>query len=195
MVKCIIYYIKGTLHHSFQLQPTSLKSIFAYSDVAWAGSPDTRHLSTCFCNFFGTNVVSWVAKKQHTISRSSKKSEYQALIAIVTEVYWSHFLLHDLRLPFHLLAEIFCDNLCATYITANPIQHAPTKHIEVNLHFINKWVTWGDIQVKFIPSKNQIADIFTKGLNSSKFLYFKSNLMWLWTLHKLQRDNRIIYLT
>lgn len=62
---------------------------------------------------------------------------------------------------------MFCDNVFATYLAVNPINHARAKHLEADLHFIRERVSWGDISVKFIPSSDQLANILTKGLVSS----------------------------
>ena len=70
----------------------------------------------------------------------------------------------------------FCDNISATYLATNPINHACTKHLEVDLHFVHERVQWGDILVRHVSTQHQIADIFTKGLLSHSFCSLKNNL-------------------
>jgi hypothetical protein len=72
---------------------------------------------------------------------------------------------------------LWCDNVSALALASNPIYHARTKHIEVDYHFVHENVVNRDIVVKFISTGDQIADIFTKGLSSSRFAYLLSKLM------------------
>ena len=69
-----------------------------------------------------------------------------------------------------------CDNLDATYLSANPVFHARTKHIEIDFHFVRERVANKQLEIRFIPSKNQLADGFTKALPVKSFEEFKRNL-------------------
>jgi len=66
--------------------------------------------------------------------------------------------------------------LGATYLSANPIFHAHTKHVEVDYHFVHDRVTKNDIQIRFIPSKDQLANVLTKTLPHSTFASLQSKL-------------------
>ena len=76
-------------------------------------------------------------------------------------------------------STIWCDNLGVTYLSANPTFHAHTKHVEVDYHFVRDRVAKKDIQIHFIPSHDQLADVFTKPLPTAPFTTF---------LFKLQVD-------
>ncbi|KAL8097891.1 hypothetical protein AgCh_030852 [Apium graveolens] len=76
------------------------------------------------------------------------------------------------RLP----VPIFCDNTSAIAITENPVQHSRTKHIDIKYHFIREHVMKGTVELHFVPSEKQIADIFTKPLNESTFTRLVSEL-------------------
>ena len=71
---------------------------------------------------------------------------------------------------------LWCDNLGATYLSANPVFHARTKHIEIDFHFVRERVVNKQLDIRFIPSKNQLADGFTKALPGRSFEEFKHNL-------------------
>ena len=119
---------------------------------------------------------SWKSGKQRTVARSSTEAEYKALADGTVEVLWLRYLLSDLCISPSSATTIWCDNLGATYLSANPIFHARTKHVEVDYHFVRDRVTKKEIQIRFIPSKDQLADILTKPLASSIFISLRSKL-------------------
>jgi histone deacetylase 1/2 len=71
---------------------------------------------------------------------------------------------------------MWCDNIGANYLSANPIFHAGTKHIEIDLHFVRERVANKQLEIRFIPSRDQVADGFTKALPTRQFEEFKYNL-------------------
>ena len=72
--------------------------------------------------------------------------------------------------------SIKCDNTSAINISKNPIQHSRTKHIEIRHHFIRNHVQNENIVLEFVPTKDQLADIFTKPLNGDRFEQIRSEL-------------------
>jgi hypothetical protein len=70
----------------------------------------------------------------------------------------------------------WCDNLGATFLTGNPVFHARTKHIEIDFHFVREKVSAGALKVRFISTRDQIADIFTKALGKETFDRMKYGL-------------------
>ena len=85
-------------------------------------------------------------------------------------------LLYDLGIILPIPIRLYCDNISATYMSANPIHHDHNKHIPVDYHSVRERVAGADLIVCYIPPSLQIADIFTKGLSSKQFLFLKSNL-------------------
>ena len=61
-------------------------------------------------------------------------------------------------------------------MSANPVQHRRTKHIELDIHFVREKVALGDVRVLHVPSTSQFEDIFTKGLTTALFREFRSSL-------------------
>jgi hypothetical protein len=88
----------------------------------------------------GSNLISWNAKKQATVSRSSTKAEYKSLANATIEVMWVQTLLAELGVSQAKAAVLWCDNIGATYLSANLVFHARTKHIEVDYHFVQERV-------------------------------------------------------
>jgi hypothetical protein len=89
---------------------------------------------------------------------------------------WTSSLLAELGVTQQRVHILWCDNLGVTYLTANPIFHAQRKHIEIDFHFVRERVAEGALQVKFISSSDQLADIFTKSATRQMLDQFKSYL-------------------
>jgi hypothetical protein len=170
-----IRYIKGTLDLGTTITPSST-ALVAYSDADWAGCPDTRRSTSGFCVFLGDNLISWSSKRQQTVSRSNAEAEYRAVAHVVAESCWIRNLLQELHRPLDRSTVVYCDNVSAVYLSANPVQHRRTKHIEIDIHFVHDKVQVGDVRVLHIPTASQYADIFTKGLPTAAFVEFRSNL-------------------
>nr|GEU95449.1 ribonuclease H-like domain-containing protein [Tanacetum cinerariifolium] len=151
-LKRILWYVRGTVDFGLQLYASATTSLVGYTDADWAGCPSTRHSTSGYCVFLGDNLLSWSSKRQHTISRSSAEAEYRGV------------------------GLVYCDNVSAVYLSANPVQHQRTKHIEIDIHFIRDMVQTGHIRVLHVPSRYQYADIFTKGLLTALFENFRSSL-------------------
>jgi hypothetical protein len=121
--------------------------------------------------------VSWSAKKQAVVSRSSTEAEYRSLAVTTAELFWLRMLFKEISIPLTMAPVLWCDNLSALALASNPVFHARTKHIEVDYHFVREKVLNRDIIVKFISTHDQVADVFTKGLSSARFLFLKSKMM------------------
>lgn len=124
-------------------------------------------------------MVLWSSKKQPTISRSSAEAEYKALAVTSAEMLWISYLLTELGVSLSSPSTLFCDNTSAGSLAVNPVFHARTKHIENDYHSICNLVESGFLQVSYVPSQHQVADIMTKGLGVAQFTQLASKLMSL----------------
>jgi len=176
VVKCILCYLKGTSDYGIQLSRGSSLSLHGFTNADWAGSVDDRKSTNGYIFFLGTTLVSWKSRKQHNVARSSTEVKYKALVNGIAEVLWLRYLLTNLCFSPNYITTIWCDNLGVTYLSANLIFHTWTKHVEVDYHFVRDWVAKKEIQIRFISSKDQLADVLTKSLSYSTFALFRSKL-------------------
>ena len=120
--------------------------------------------------------VSWFVKQQATLSRSSAEVEYRGITNVVSKSFWLRNLLLELHCRIQKATLIYCDNVSALYLLGNLVQHQRTKHIKMDIHFVREKVVRGEVRVLPVPSRYQIADIFTKGLPLVLFENFRNNL-------------------
>ncbi|XP_021750246.1 uncharacterized protein LOC110715933 [Chenopodium quinoa] len=163
-LKRILRHIQGTTDFGLHLYKSSVSSILSYTDADWGGCPDTRRSTSGYCVLLGDNLISWSSKRQSTLSKSSAEVEYKGVANVISESCWVRNLLLELRCPISKATLVYCDNVSAIYILSNPVQHQRTKYIEMDIHFVCEKVQWGEVRVLHVPSRYQIADIFTKGL-------------------------------
>ena len=155
--KRIMRYLKGTKECGIIYSRGDL-TLKAFCDADWAGDPNDRRSTTSLVVFIGSNPISWSSKKQQTVSRSSTEAEYQALSTTATELDW----IQDFEFSANhniIITCVICDNLSAIALSFNPVQHQRTKHIEIDVHFVRERVASNKLQVQFVSSKEQFADI------------------------------------
>ncbi|PKA64299.1 Retrovirus-related Pol polyprotein from transposon TNT 1-94 [Apostasia shenzhenica] len=189
-VKCILRYLKSTILYGLTIHHHTPFTFHAFSDADWGGSPEDRRSTGGFAIFLGKNLVSWTSKKQPTVSRSSTEVEYKAIANANAELIWLQSLLIELQIPTNGTPTLWCDNIGATYLTANPIFHARTKHIEIDFHFVRERVATNQLKVSYISTKDQVADIFTKPLSRQRFELLRTNLGIVSPTPRLRGSNK-----
>lgn len=152
LLKRILRYLRGTTAYGVNINKNSTLVVSAFSDADWAGCKDTRRSTTGFCTYLGSNAVSWSAKRQSTVSRSSTEAEYRALAETSAELTWLASLLRDIGIPQTGPAVLYCDNLSAVHLTVNPAFHARSKHFETDWHYTRERVALGFIETRHIPA-------------------------------------------
>lgn len=139
-VKMISRYLRGTLDYGPHMKRSSRLNVTALCDADEASDPDDKRSTSGYCVYLGPNLISWCSKKQHTISRSSTEAEYRSLANDVAEITWVTSLLGKLHIVVSSLPVVWCDNLSTVQLSANPVLHAQTKHMEFDLCFVREKV-------------------------------------------------------
>lgn len=123
LLKHVLWYVKGMLHYGMCLHKSFSLDLYAFLKFDWVDCPDDHKSMSGFEVFLGSNLISWVCKKQRTVAQSSTEADVSAKVTCLVS------LLHELgvsSLPIH---KLWCDNLGMTYMCANPVFHARTKHV------------------------------------------------------------------
>nr|GEX62498.1 hypothetical protein [Tanacetum cinerariifolium] len=151
-VKRIFWYLKDTIHIGLCYPKDTDFNLTAFSDLDHAGCLDSRK------------------------STSGAKSEYVSLSASCAQVLWMRTQLTDYGFHFDKI-PMYCDSKAAIAISCNPAQHSRTKHINVKYHFIKEHVEKGIVELFFVETEYQLADLFTKALPIERVLrIFLENL-------------------
>ena len=174
-VKRIFRYLKGTLNIVLQYKATG-KLLLGYSDADWASDLDNRHSTTGNVFLMSGGAVSWLSQKQATVALSTAKAEYIALSSAIQEAIWLRQLMNDLKLKVEAPIEILEDNQGAIALAKNPVGHKRTKHIDIRYHFIREAVRAGSVNLTYCPTKDMVADIFTKPLPKIQFEKLRNQL-------------------
>ena len=158
VVKRIFRYLKGTTNLGLLYKKSSDYKLVGFCDADYAGDRIERKSTSGNCQFLGENLITWASKRQATIALSTAEAEYISAASCCLQLLWMKHQLEAICLP------------------KNPILHSGAKHIEIKLHFIRDYVQKGVLDIQFIDTDHQWADIFTKPLTVDRFNFIKKNL-------------------
>ena len=174
-VKRIIRYLKGTPNLGLYYPKCSGFDLKGYTDSDYAGCNMDMKSTSGACQFLGGKLVCWGIKKQQSVAMSSAEAKYMAAAGCCANVLCMKSQLNDYGIQYKMV-PIFCDNTSAIAISNNPVLHQRTKHIDIRYHFIKAHISNGEIELHFIPTEYQLADIFTKPLDEHPFTRLKAEL-------------------
>ncbi|KAJ9539963.1 hypothetical protein OSB04_026469 [Centaurea solstitialis] len=174
-VKRIFRYLKGTANLGLWYPKGSGYELTGYTDADHGGCKLDRKSTTGHIQFLGDNLVSWSSKKQNCVSLSTAEAEYVAAASCCSQIIWMRTQLRDYGFKFDKI-PIYCDSKSAIAIFCNPVQHTKTKHIDIRYHFIKDHVEKGTIELYFVKTEFQLADLFTKALDEKRFNFLITKL-------------------
>nr|GEV15924.1 hypothetical protein [Tanacetum cinerariifolium] len=175
-VKRIFWYLKDTIHMGLWYLKDTGFELTAFSDSNHAGCLDSRKSTSGGIQFLGGDkLVSWSSKNQDCTTMSSAEAEYVSLSTCCAQVLWLRTQLTDYGFYFDKI-PMYCESKAAIAISCNPVQHSRTKHIDVRYHFIKEKVENGIVELLFVETEYQLADLFTKALSGDRFKYLISRL-------------------
>nr|GEY81484.1 retrovirus-related Pol polyprotein from transposon TNT 1-94 [Tanacetum cinerariifolium] len=141
------------------------------------------------CQFLGDKLVRRSSKKQKSTVISTTEAEYITMSGCCAQILWMMSQLTDYDFAFNKIL-LYCDNRSVISLCCNNVQHSWSKHIDIRHHFIREQVEKGVIELYFMATDYQLADIFTKALPRERFDFLLSRLgmknMSLKTLKRLQ---------
>jgi hypothetical protein len=175
-VKRIFRYLKGTKEFGLWYPKGKDLSLIAYTDAAWAGCIDDRRSTSGAAFYLGECLVSWLRKKQSSVSLSTAKVEYIAATKCCTQVLWMKQTLKDIQVEYDEPIPIYFDNTSVISISKNLVIHSKMKHIPIKYHFLWEQVAEKNIIVEYVGTKEQVADIFVKPLPQEAFEYLCERL-------------------
>lgn len=178
----ILKYIKGTPGQGLLFPGSNNLGLKAFCDSDWGGCRATRRSVTGYCVFLRNSLISWKSKKQANVSRSSAEAEYRAMASTCLELTWLCYILQDLKVLQTAPVPLFWDNQAALYIAENPVFHERTKHIEIDCYIVRKKLQARIISPSYVPTRFQLADVFTKALGKDQFVALRDKL----GLHDIQ---------
>ncbi|GJS07075.1 retrovirus-related pol polyprotein from transposon TNT 1-94 [Tanacetum coccineum] len=176
-VKRIFRYLKGTVHRGLWYPKDSSFALTAFADADHAGCQDTRRSTSGSIQLLGDRLVSWSSKRQKSAAISSTEAEYIALSSwcCAQDLWMITTQLTDYGFGFNKI-PMYCDNKSAIALCCNNVQHSRSKHIDIRFHFIKEHVENGVIELYFVNTEYQLADIFTKALGRERIEFLINKL-------------------
>ncbi|GKB28865.1 hypothetical protein Tco_0868266 [Tanacetum coccineum] len=144
--------------------------LIAYLDAEHAGCKDDCKSTSRCLQFLGEKLVSLSSKKQDCIMMSTAEAEYVSLSVYCEKVIWMRTQLLDYGYKYNKI-PMYCDSKSDIAISCNPVRHSCTKHINIRYHFIKEHVEKGTVELYFVKTEYQLADLFPKALPKERFEY------------------------
>jgi hypothetical protein len=178
-VKHLFRYIKGTLDFklTYSKSPSSAHPFVTYTDANHGGCPDSGKSTGGYIVMMNGAPVSWRSKLQTTVSLSTTEAEYVAAAEAGKELKWMRNLLSELGYPVSGPSPLLMDNQSAIQVAKNPEHHGRMKHLDLAHFWLRDEVaTIGSIEVQYVPTQDQLADILTKALPRPAVMKLRSEL-------------------
>jgi hypothetical protein len=160
----VIGYIKNTLDLGLTYSRDYDLSPYAFVDSDYGGCRDTRRSTSGYVFIMAGGAVSWSSKRQATVALSTVEAEYVAMSRCAQQMVWTHSWLREVEIDFEAPGVLKGDNKGAIALTKNTKNHGKVKHINIRHHYIRELLKANTIATEYVPSTDNLADLFTKPL-------------------------------
>ena len=177
MLKHVFRYLIGTVHYKLTFRKVDNIKLIGYTDADWGNYPDRKSISGYYFTMSDNGpAISWKSKKQATVALSSCEAEYMALSLAIQEAIYLSMLIKDLLLLDVHPVKLYVDNQGAISLAKNPVNHARSKHIDIRYNFVRDHVTKKKIEIEYVSTEHNVADLMTKPFSKQKIRIFKDLL-------------------
>ncbi|GJU80515.1 retrovirus-related pol polyprotein from transposon TNT 1-94 [Tanacetum coccineum] len=193
-VKRIFRYLIQSYNMGLWYPKDSRFELIVYSDPDHARCKDDCKSTSGGLQFLGGKFVSWSSKKQDFTAMSTAGAEYVSLSACCAQVIWMRTQLLDYGYKYNQIS-MYYDSKSPIAISCNPVQHSKTKHIDIRYHFIKEHVEKGTVEIYFVGTEYQLADLFTKALSKERFEYLSSSHWYeMYDSNSVEKPDKVIFL-
>ncbi|GJU86171.1 retrovirus-related pol polyprotein from transposon TNT 1-94 [Tanacetum coccineum] len=184
-------FVANAANKNIMIFPMDVKTAFLNGELKEEAKPIEKHLNTVkrifrylkgtiniglwYSKDTGDKLVSWSSKKQKSTAISSTEAEYISLSGCCAQILWMRSQLIDYGFQFNKI-PLYCDNKSTIALCCKNVQHSRAKHIDVHYHFIKEQVENGIVELYFVWTEYQLADIFTKPLPRERFNFLIEKL-------------------
>lgn len=168
-LKRIFRYLKATTNYCIEYKKKNCINLEGYTDADFARDIDTRRSTTGYVFLINNSAITWISHRQKTVALSTTEAECMAVCEGAKEAIWLKQLLTDIGYNQSPQTILNVDNQGAIRLISNPELHHSTKHIDIRLKFIRELKHNNAIEVKYVNTDLQCADIFTKPLTTQRF--------------------------
>lgn len=174
--KRILRYIKGTVDIGlYYKREKNAIPLISFVDADWATDPNGRRSTSGFLIKVFDNTVAWITRRQNCVALSTTEAELISFCSAVQELCWYKKLLNDININTNQIV-IYEDNQGCIALIKSPENNRRVKHIDLKFNYVCESLKSKNIIIKYIDTKNQQADILTKGLSSAQFIKIRKEL-------------------
>nr|GEV32722.1 hypothetical protein [Tanacetum cinerariifolium] len=186
-VKRIFWYLRQSYNKGLWYSKDFGFELIAYSNADHEGCKDDCKSTSGGLQFLGGKLMSRSSKKQDCTAMSTTEPEYVSLSTCCAQVIWMRTQLLDYVYKYNWIL-MYCNSKSAIAILCNPVQHSKTKHIDIRYHFIKEYVEKGNVELYFVGTEYQLADLFTKALPKERFEYLLHRIVIIMAHQQLVSD-------
>jgi hypothetical protein len=165
----IVQYLMDTSHYKLRLGGGDRIQVQIFSDADWAGQSDDGRSMTGGVVMVSGGTVAWSSRRQGSVALSSMESEYMALVSAAADARWVQQLLQELGMSDQAPIPILVDNEAVMDYCKNETNSSRTRHFNIKYHYVRDEVAQKHIELIWVPTANQAADIMTKPLDRTLF--------------------------